>query len=104
MNSATGSMNFLISHGQATRSTLTFSRVIHFMAFSGLLSNGSTGLGPGPPRAPGAHQQRALGGCVSRLHTYNGPRTISTDNPNRNTNKTMNPKKTNTPLVGILMG
>src|ERR1700704_6568277 len=30
-NSASLSTNFLISHGQATRSTLTFSRVIHFM-------------------------------------------------------------------------
>src|SRR5215510_14825530 len=30
-NSACGSMNFRISQGQATRSTLTFSRVIHFM-------------------------------------------------------------------------
>src|SRR5215212_6734368 len=30
-NSASWSTNFLISHGQATRSTLTFSRVIHFM-------------------------------------------------------------------------
>ena len=32
MNSACGSTNFLMSHGQATRSTFTFSRVIHFMA------------------------------------------------------------------------
>src|SRR5439155_13339210 len=31
-NSAFGSMNFLISHGQATRSTFTRSRVIHFMS------------------------------------------------------------------------
>src|SRR5205823_3964888 len=30
-NSASLSTNFLISHGQATRSTLTYSRVIHFM-------------------------------------------------------------------------
>src|SRR3981081_4238095 len=30
-NSASLSTNFLMSHGQATRSTLTFSRVIHFM-------------------------------------------------------------------------
>src|SRR5258707_13437204 len=30
-NSASLSTNFLISQGQATRSTLTFSRVIHFM-------------------------------------------------------------------------
>src|SRR5262245_10470944 len=30
-NSACGSMNLRISQGQATRSTLTFSRVIHFM-------------------------------------------------------------------------
>ena len=30
-NSACGSTNFLISHGQATRSTFTFSRVTHFM-------------------------------------------------------------------------
>src|SRR3978361_2139886 len=30
-NSASLSTNFLISHGHATRSTLTFSRVIHFM-------------------------------------------------------------------------
>src|SRR5206468_11952583 len=30
-NSASGSTNFLINHGHATRSTLTFSRVIHFM-------------------------------------------------------------------------
>src|SRR5213592_4723363 len=31
LNSASLSTNFLISHGQATRSTLTYSRVIHFM-------------------------------------------------------------------------
>ena len=30
-NSASVSINFLMSHGQATRSTLIFSRVIHFM-------------------------------------------------------------------------
>src|ERR1700756_1512974 len=30
-NSASLSTNFLISQGQATRSTLTYSRVIHFM-------------------------------------------------------------------------
>src|ERR1700720_1984433 len=30
-NCASGSTNFLISHGQATRSTLIFSRVIHFI-------------------------------------------------------------------------
>src|SRR5207344_1505384 len=30
-NSASLSTNFLMSHGHATRSTLTFSRVIHFM-------------------------------------------------------------------------
>jgi hypothetical protein len=30
-NSASGSTKFLISHGQATRSTLTLSRVIHFI-------------------------------------------------------------------------
>src|ERR1700736_2864124 len=30
-NSASLSTNFLISHGQATRSPVTFSRVIHFM-------------------------------------------------------------------------
>src|SRR5258706_4648487 len=30
-NSASLSTNFLMSHGQATRSTLTFSRVIHFI-------------------------------------------------------------------------
>src|SRR5258706_10689737 len=30
-NSASGSTNFLISHGHATRSTFTFSRVIHFI-------------------------------------------------------------------------
>src|ERR1039458_10120425 len=30
-NSACGSTNLWMSHGQATRSTLTFSRVIHFM-------------------------------------------------------------------------
>src|SRR5262245_21150916 len=33
MNSACGSMNFLMSHGQATRSTFTRSRVIHFIVF-----------------------------------------------------------------------
>src|SRR2546423_15710209 len=33
MNSAFLSTNFLISHGQATRSTFTFSRVIHFMVY-----------------------------------------------------------------------
>src|SRR5262245_22992275 len=33
MNSASRSTNFLMSHGQATRSTFTFSRIIHFMAF-----------------------------------------------------------------------
>src|SRR3954464_8863633 len=33
MNSGSLSTNFLISHGQATRSTLTFSRVIHFIVF-----------------------------------------------------------------------
>src|SRR5947208_4296269 len=33
-NSACGSTNFLMSQGHATRSTLTFSRVIHFMADS----------------------------------------------------------------------
>src|SRR5436305_936336 len=33
-NSASLSTNFLISHGQATRSTFTFSRVIHLIAFS----------------------------------------------------------------------
>src|ERR1044071_3806154 len=32
MNSGLLSTNFLISHGQATRSTLTRSRVIHFMS------------------------------------------------------------------------
>src|SRR5712691_7489227 len=32
-NSALGSTNFLISHGQATRSTFTRSRVIHFIRF-----------------------------------------------------------------------
>src|SRR5437667_6111008 len=31
INWASGSMNFLMSHGHATRSTFTFSRVIHFM-------------------------------------------------------------------------
>src|SRR3989442_14398144 len=31
MNSASGSMNRRISHGHATRSTLIFSRVIHFI-------------------------------------------------------------------------
>src|SRR5207244_7713426 len=31
INSASRSMNFLMSHGQATRSTLIFSRVIHFI-------------------------------------------------------------------------
>jgi len=30
-NSASGSMKFWMSHGQATRSTLIFSRVIHFI-------------------------------------------------------------------------
>ncbi len=30
-NSAWGSINFRISHGQATRSTFTFSRVTHFI-------------------------------------------------------------------------
>src|SRR6266481_90965 len=30
-NCASGSINFLISHGQATLSTFTFSRVIHFI-------------------------------------------------------------------------
>src|SRR5438552_19144084 len=30
-NSASGSTNFRINHGQATRSTLIFSRVIHFI-------------------------------------------------------------------------
>src|SRR3954451_10927451 len=35
-NSASWSTNFLISHGQATRSTFTFSRVIHFMVFHSL--------------------------------------------------------------------
>src|SRR5262249_10819735 len=34
MNSASLSTNFLISQGQATRSTLTYSRVIHFIASS----------------------------------------------------------------------
>src|SRR5262245_42928002 len=34
MNSACVSMNFLMSHGQATRSTFTRSRVIHFIAFA----------------------------------------------------------------------
>src|SRR5436190_693124 len=33
MNSGSLSTNFLISHGQATRSTFTCSRVIHFMMF-----------------------------------------------------------------------
>src|SRR2546428_8830469 len=33
-NSASLSTNFLMSHGQATRSTLTCSRVIHFMRSS----------------------------------------------------------------------
>src|SRR6184192_3493629 len=33
MNSASLSTNFLMSHGQATRSTFTRSRVIHFMAY-----------------------------------------------------------------------
>src|SRR5262249_18261831 len=33
-NSASRSTNFLMSHGQATRSTLTCSRVIHFMRSS----------------------------------------------------------------------
>src|SRR5437764_9103911 len=32
-NSASLSTNFLISHGQATRSTLTRSRVIHFIGY-----------------------------------------------------------------------
>src|SRR5262249_14933902 len=42
-NSACGSMNLRMSHGQATRSTFTRSRVIHFMAWSShswLLFNG----------------------------------------------------------------
>src|SRR5437588_10025302 len=37
MNSASLSTNFLISQGQATRSTLTCSRVIHFMAWFSFL-------------------------------------------------------------------
>src|SRR6185436_5800458 len=43
-NSASASTNFLISQGQATRSTLTRSRVIHFMKV--LLSDGGH---VGPP-------------------------------------------------------
>src|SRR6266567_3695007 len=37
-NSASLSTNFLISQGQATRSTLTCSRVIHFIAFFSFLN------------------------------------------------------------------
>jgi hypothetical protein len=37
MKSALLSTNFLISHGQATRSTFTYSRVIHFIFFLHLL-------------------------------------------------------------------
>src|SRR4029077_7101187 len=33
-NSASGSTNFLMSHGHATRSTLIFSRVIHFIRYT----------------------------------------------------------------------
>src|SRR4030095_3364533 len=36
-NSASGSTNFLMSQGQATRSTLIFSRVIHFINYTPVL-------------------------------------------------------------------
>src|SRR6516165_1773739 len=43
MNSASLSTNFLINHGHATRSTLTYSRVIHFMRHLLTLVHGLTG-------------------------------------------------------------
>src|SRR5215470_16872345 len=44
MNSASLSTNFLISHGQATRSTFTYSRVIHFMVSSFCFTTGKSAL------------------------------------------------------------
>src|SRR5438128_3531468 len=44
MNSALGSMNFLMSHGHATRSTLAFSRVIHFILMSMPRANAGSAL------------------------------------------------------------
>src|SRR5262249_8106509 len=48
-NSASGSTNFLMSQGHATRSTLTCSRVIHFIAHLRRLLS-STLQAKGPPR------------------------------------------------------
>src|SRR4029077_11115644 len=39
-NSASGSTKFRINHGQATRSTFIFSRVIHFMPLRSLGTDG----------------------------------------------------------------
>src|SRR5579862_9729137 len=43
-NSASLSTNFLISHGQAKRSTLTYSRVIHFIGLSFVGNGRSIGI------------------------------------------------------------
>src|SRR5258708_3603559 len=78
-------MKFLMSHGQATRSTLTFSRVIHFMRFE-------------------FEGRLALGGCIQNPHTYNGSSVISTNNVDPERTEAMKDKRNNKPLVGILMG
>src|SRR5262249_29793608 len=67
MNSASRSTNFLMSHGQATRSTLTCSRVIHFMRSSIFALHANAAIGRsvfGPMR--NRPLSRVLDGSVRR--------------------------------------
>src|ERR1700730_18145370 len=73
MNSAPLSTNFLMSHGQATRSTLTYSRVIHFkrrLLWTVVYRRG----GPQSREAHdfGAMRARSWGPLSSRVDKYRG--------------------------------